>query len=339
MITVKRTNAPIVFEKKRKKILNEIKRVKDFFLNTPKAKKPKNLFSFYSTEKDFYKTELIDMFRQRCAYCESIVTIGSRGDIEHFRPKGEFVTKEGKTIEPGYYWLAADWDNLYLSCINCNQNTTFKIIDSKDPTKFIEKPSGKMNQFALRDENGRLKNQDQKIHDEEPYRLLIDPCRDKPETMLEFTKDGIVRAKAENGIENDMALYSIDVYALQRERLVGIRKKKYLEIMDKIVTINRFRDLVVDGIKQQSKTQQHIINREEMEKSFLKLLSMLDPDDIYSEYIGACRQFAEPFLKEYSSFLTSILDPALNPNQPWYQDALDYFQPQLAALKLHFEKL
>jgi len=44
-------------------------------------------------------------------------------------------------------------------------------------------------------------------------------------------------------------------------------------------------------------------------------------------------------LQEYPNFLRTTLDPALNTNQAWYQDALNYFHPQMAALKSYFEKV
>jgi uncharacterized protein (TIGR02646 family) len=335
MIYVKRIESPEVFIKKYKAIQNEIKRAKDIYeiKGTPK---PKNLFTFYSAQKNFYKDELIAMFRHRCAYCETQVTIGSRGDIEHFRPKGEFVTKEGKTIEPGYYWLAAKWENLYLSCTNCNQKSTLKILDANDPTKIIEQTVGKMNQFALKDEQYRIKDS-QPTNLEDPYRLLIDPCMDNPEQLLEFSIDGNIKPRIQNCVENEMALYSINVFGLRRLELVEIRKQKYLEVADRAATISLLKDLVVDGFRKNKKTIQHNFNCSEMEKNFLLLMKMLDTNNPHASYIGAARQYAGSFLAEYSSFITTTLDPAQFKTQQTFRKVVEYFKPQVQALTNYFK--
>ena len=39
--------------------------------------------------------------------------------VEHYRPKGE-VLEGNLRLRPGYYWLAATWDNLLPSCTDCN---------------------------------------------------------------------------------------------------------------------------------------------------------------------------------------------------------------------------
>lgn len=334
MIYVKRIDPPEVFIKKYKAIQNEIKRVKDYY-TIKGSPKPKNLFTFYSAQKNFYKDQLIAMFRHRCAYCETQVTIGSRGDIEHFRPKGEFVTKEGKTIEPGYYWLAAKWENLYLSCTNCNQKSTLKILDANDPTKIIEQTVGKMNQFALKDEQFRIKDA-QPTNLEDPYRLLIDPCLDKPELLLEFSEDGNIKARKENNVENEMALYSINVFGLRRLELVEIRKQKYLEVADRADTISKLKDLVVDGFQKNKKTVQHSVNCSEMEKNFMLLMKMLDAHNPNATYIGAARQYAGSFLADYSSFITNTLDPAKFRTPEIFRKAVDYFKPQVQALTNYF---
>lgn len=41
--------------------------------------------------------------------------------VEHFRPKGGWRQSPGQPIEqPGYYWLAYEWSNLFLACGPCN---------------------------------------------------------------------------------------------------------------------------------------------------------------------------------------------------------------------------
>ena len=38
--------------------------------------------------------------------------------MEHYRPKARVSTEQGD--KPGYYWLAARWENLLPSCTDCN---------------------------------------------------------------------------------------------------------------------------------------------------------------------------------------------------------------------------
>lgn len=54
-----------------------------------------------------------------CAYCGTGLTRGDRGDVEHFRPKGNVLDDEA---HGGYWWLAYVFDNYLMSCSRCNQN-------------------------------------------------------------------------------------------------------------------------------------------------------------------------------------------------------------------------
>ncbi len=77
---------------------------------------------------DSVKNKLYDHHNWKCCYCEQEREKKRDSDIEHFRPKTE-IEGEGK---PGYWWLAYDWDNLFISCKNCNQaykGTQFPLLD------------------------------------------------------------------------------------------------------------------------------------------------------------------------------------------------------------------
>ena len=68
------------------------------------------------------KEQLIAEQYGKCCFCEADFTANGYGDVEHFRPKGGYtVNRTSKLIRPGYYWLAYDWTNLFLSCEICNQ--------------------------------------------------------------------------------------------------------------------------------------------------------------------------------------------------------------------------
>ena len=54
-----------------------------------------------------------------------------------------------------------------------------------------------MNQFPLSDPNKYVRKHDHinGIADEEPYRLLLNPCIDNPEEHLEYGTEGVIRPK------------------------------------------------------------------------------------------------------------------------------------------------
>lgn len=137
-----------------------------------KAMKKKDLLN-YKFKSALYghkdvKTKLIEIQNGKCCFCEANVTAVSHGDVEHFRPKGGWIQLEkDKLTQPGYYWLAYDFDNLFLSCQICNQ-------------KF------KKNYFPL--ENPKLRVlKHGSIAKEKP--LLIDPGKMDPSKHLKYSKE------------------------------------------------------------------------------------------------------------------------------------------------------
>jgi uncharacterized protein (TIGR02646 family) len=71
------------------------------------------------------KDALVRMFKGKCAYCESLVTVVTYGQIEHFYPKAQYVDRTFR------------WDNLLLSCDVCNnaqhKGTKFPLDESGNP--------------------------------------------------------------------------------------------------------------------------------------------------------------------------------------------------------------
>jgi uncharacterized protein (TIGR02646 family) len=126
------------------------------------AKKFEFSSSIYAHES--VKQELIAAQHGKCCFCERL--IGTDGDVEHFRPKQAYKQAAGETLQrPGYYWLAYEWDNLYLSCTGCNQRH-------------------KQNLFPLENPEMRATNHKQRIDREHP--LLIDPGKENPEEFIGF---------------------------------------------------------------------------------------------------------------------------------------------------------
>jgi uncharacterized protein (TIGR02646 family) len=250
----------------------------------------KNTFEFKVYADPQVKDALIQLFRSKCAYCESTFRHVYSGDIEHFRPKGEIEEADPDT-RPGYYWLAADWDNLLLSCRNCNQKLKHLIYGTID-----KKTMGKMNQFPLSNRNKytRTHNSHNGINDEEPYRLLLNPCIDNPEDHLEYGLEGTIRAKRQNdGTISLKGSSSIDVYVLQRMPLVQAREKVAIDIQAQIqrvkeATLN-YNDYLLAGESSKKIYFEKILRRE-----LMRLRRFLSPDE---PYIGMARQLIGEFLK------------------------------------------
>lgn len=116
----------------------------------------------FSFDRNIYansnvKNALRKIQNDKCCYCESKVPKDktSHTDVEHFRPK-KFAQQEkgAEKVYPGYYWLAYDWENLFLSCQICNG-------------------SYKKNFFPLFDPASRARSHHDDISREEP--LLVNP--------------------------------------------------------------------------------------------------------------------------------------------------------------------
>lgn len=140
--------------------------IQDFNQDPQSYQSGKKKFNFSS---DIYghssvKAALIVVQHQKCCFCERLV--GEDGDVEHFRPKSAYVQKKGgKLNRPGYYWLAYNWDNLYLSCSACNQRQ-------------------KRNLFPLVDPSTRADSHLKDIRLEEP--IFVNPGVDEPSEHLRF---------------------------------------------------------------------------------------------------------------------------------------------------------
>ncbi|PEZ76349.1 HNH endonuclease [Bacillus sp. AFS017274] len=212
------------------------------------------------------KPELAIMFNDKCSYCESIISHTQAMHVEHYRPKAEI---KGETQpKPGYYWLAADWDNLLLSCEKCNGQ------------------SHKGNHFPLKDPLKRVRDHTQDIKLEEP--LLLNPCSHYPEMHLEFYENGEVKGITVEGEQ------SVITYGLRRRKLIDARARHYyehialkftiLEIMIKSLddgsddpnVINSIR-LLVNSLEQQQRKNAQFAQmcRQVIKDKFLTLIPSL----------------------------------------------------------------
>ncbi|MEM6406815.1 MAG: hypothetical protein AAF700_00215 [Pseudomonadota bacterium] len=152
---------------------------------------------------------LRDMFNGKCAYCERQAAGGQDGDVEHYRPKKGVTEADDAGIEhPGYWWLAAHWENLVLSCMHCNQFRSKQNIIPDDVVTlaeleaFLKDPpdtgTGKLNSFPTQD-GVWVTDPAGDIASEKP--LIIDPSADvDPEDHLEWVIfDGASTVRAKGG--------------------------------------------------------------------------------------------------------------------------------------------
>lgn len=154
------------------------------------------------------KEALILVQHGKCCFCESDVQHIAHGDVEHFRPKGGIQINESAPLsQPGYYWLAYDFDNLFFSCQICNQ-------------------SYKKNFFPLVDEAKRVRSHRDaaKIKDEAP--LIVNPGLDQPPEHIFFNREIPV------GIDEKGAL-TIRRTGLDRDNL-NKHRLKYLILLERL---------------------------------------------------------------------------------------------------------
>ena len=155
------------------------------------------------------KAALIKAQHKKCCFCESKVTHISYGDVEHFRPKGGFRQKKSDPLtRPGYYWLAYEWSNLFLSCTLCNQRY-------------------KANLFPLAVTRNRARSHEDDVSAERP--LFIHPSDDDPEQYIGF-RDEIVYAidgkrRGKVTIEG-LRLDRNDLEEMRRDRLQPAKRSK-----------------------------------------------------------------------------------------------------------------
>lgn len=228
----------------------ELGRARTHFATAPL---PEKAFSFRAYKEDDVRHALEALFHGKCAYCETRYDVGAPVDIEHFRPKGEVADVPGHR---GYWWLAADWENLLPSCIDCNRRryqptpetltSQTGILERQRQRGFRSILTGKDSCFpisgvrmATAPPQGQLASA---ITMERA--LLLNPCTDVPSEHLQFHIDranplGLVFAIPEPG-EAPAALPILSEKALdieQEARAAGISPRGAVSIQ--IYGLNR----------------------------------------------------------------------------------------------------
>jgi uncharacterized protein (TIGR02646 family) len=255
---------------------------------------------FQAYRHETVKAALKKLFNNKCAYCESEYAAVYAGDTEHFRPKGKVINKipreDGKLKNDivsanGYYWLAARWENLLLSCKDCNSARTQTLPDG------TEKVIGKHEQFPIASEKFRvMEPDDAKLKIEEAKRMIINPCEEDPEYFFEYAeeekKEGIIMEKTTlKKAEKEKARKSIDVYALQRKDLVEVRRKAFLDIISRLDSFDKFLKNYNDLPKEKRELPER---KNDLKGERNKLLQLVQSDQ---RYAGMARQLIGRYLK------------------------------------------
>lgn len=121
----------------------------------------------YDYGKKEFRQELLNCQGPKCCFCEKPV---ANGQIEHFRPKNGWQQARGignALTKPGYYWLAYRWENMLISCSECNQNGQKGNLFPINGVRAIT-PSCKL---TLED------------------KVIIDPAEEDPTKFISFNKE------------------------------------------------------------------------------------------------------------------------------------------------------
>lgn len=180
-----------------------------------KTKRPFRFSAYLQAE---VRDALFKAFDGVCAYCEAPV---ASFEIEHYRPKGAVRTATGKR-SPGYYWLAATWENLLPSCHQCNTELWTEHPDGR------RRKSGKGTWFPLEDEGERATREGEDAR-ERP--LLLHPYLDEPAEHLEFVEEGAVRPRGgRDGSPSRRGEATIALLGLDRRGLADARRDRHLVV-------------------------------------------------------------------------------------------------------------
>lgn len=220
-----------------------------------------NWFDFKIYKSAGVKDALNVLFHGKCAWCESRLGSTTPGDICQYRPKNSVA--ESPT-HPGYWWLASEWDNLLLSCPDCNRTRRHEGV-----------ASGKASRFPLDDETRRAFDIGEEIR-EKP--LLLDPTVDNPADHLVYDREGKVFSDTLRGQT------TVTVLGLNRPSLIVARKRAITEL-------NYTLEIVLSYAEKEDAFEELLI-------SGLNQLEQLTAND--AEYAAMKRQLLAPKLRKLS---------------------------------------
>lgn len=161
----------------------------------------------YSDAKNLYKVgsvqkQLNKLYHLKCGYCEKTL-LDTPKHIEHYRPK--------KT----YYWLAYSWDNLLLSCGECNSAKGYRFETTHAKISYAKESFEQIHTFG--NHYDRL---------EEP--LIINPEKEDILDQLHFNNKGEVYSS------NIRVNHTISSCNIDREALCKLRESILIDFIDEM---------------------------------------------------------------------------------------------------------
>jgi uncharacterized protein (TIGR02646 family) len=187
------------------------------FYQLPEEKRAQRRFDFAKHIRwlrSVVNDALVELFHNKCAFCESPLGATSRPDLEQFRPKRGAMNLDGQRSPDHYWWLAFDWNNLYPACPACNRTK-----GARFPVKDNQRAPLEAGWEDLRSEPA----------------LLLDPCFDHPGQHLIFSRDGTVAAAHVDDLSPEererfgtptRGQVTIDTFGLNRTALVAERRRE-----------------------------------------------------------------------------------------------------------------
>ena len=165
--------------------------------------------AYYSDQN--CRAALEELYRYKCAYCETDSSAGAPFQIDHFRPKKQV---KGVSGHLGYYWLGYEWSNLLLSCARCNnkKSNKFPIQRASERIYAPELTANNLPTTEFCRADGLILSNE--------HALILNPELDTVEDHFVFRPDGKISALTER------ATATIEALDLNRERLVFRRKQK-----------------------------------------------------------------------------------------------------------------
>lgn len=238
---------------------------------------PNKAFTFSVYKRQDVVDALNALFLGKCAYCESSIKAVAPTDIEHFRPKGRVSECAG---HPGYWWLAAAWDNLLASCIDCNRRRHHDVCEAgqvpggqgaNGPVNL-----GKGDMFPIFGPQYALaEGEDHEAEDA----ALIDPTRRDPSAHLVWREESdlcLLGPRAHAGVLDRYGEHTARVFGLNRQGLVEVRTARLREIQARVVLIERRIDRAI--------LMPEPFSSEELNEAFEEFLSLYafaEPDQPY----------------------------------------------------------
>lgn len=267
MIYVNRSSVPDPFQMNsdlQALALREFEAAKETVANYGSPQRSSDFTAFCEAE---VSDALRKLFSNKCAYCETPIGKETHGGVVQHRP---FESVLEAPNHPGYWWLANDWNNLFLACHTCSKAAAG-----------TGGHSGKGNRFPLADGSPRAGDPGEEA---EEIPLLIDPTAIEPAEELVFMDDGSVVGL------RDIGNATIEVFNLNRPSLVEARLKRCEELIGSyLVFVARlFNDT-------------ENLNRLNVDEAIDDLRSELHTN---KPYLGLSRQLLRTWLEDFGDGVT-----------------------------------